>query len=81
MMLTLSLFGNNAGFMSPYDNVNGFWLSLIAVPVEAPAHFTFMVLMGILLWPKESHWSKDLSEHEVIWNLSFRSKNRVLSKR
>lgn len=77
----LSLFGNNAGFMSPYDNVNGFWLSLIAVPVEAPAHFTFMVLMGILLWPKESHWSKDLSEHEVIWNLSFRSKNRVLSKR
>lgn len=50
----LSLFGNNAGFMSPYDNVYGFWLSLIAVPVEAPAHITFMVLMGILLWSYSS---------------------------
>lgn len=43
--------------MSPYDNVNGFWLSLIAVTVEAPAHFTFMVLKGILLWPYSSQKS------------------------
>lgn len=52
-----SLFGNNVGFMSLHDNVNRFWLSLIGVPVEAPVHFTFIVLVGILLW----HYSSQKS--------------------
>lgn len=62
----LSLFGNKVGFMSPYDNVNRFWLRLIAVPMETPAHFSFYCACGhssvALFQLAEYHLRKDILE-------------------